>query len=287
MSNLFSFIIPTRKRISKLQRLFSSIYDTTTNISHLEILLAIDEDDLETQEIEDTRLNLKKIVVPRGQTMGFLNQTCYRESSGKYVMLMNDDVILRTDGWDLIVRRCFEDYQKDEIVLIHVNDLIFKETLCTFPFVTRNYCELMGGICPEDYVRYRIDDHVYNIFNMLACMGYKRTIYLPDVIFEHDNYIKSDMGQRNYVPNEEILRKDKKLFDELLPARKMAAIKLARHIESINLERKIASNYKLLSQINESYTIRRLEFVKVRYKPPLSTEQVKVTIGIITTSTRT
>ena len=40
-----------------------------------------------------------------------------------------------------------------------------------FSVLTRTYCEMAGGICPEDYARYRIDDHIYNVFNLLAVLG--------------------------------------------------------------------------------------------------------------------
>ena len=122
----------------------------------------------------------------------------YEACSGRYVMLLNDDVIVRTPGWDDRVRACFQDFP-DELVLIHTNDLLFGETLCTFPLVSCAYCDLTGGICPRDYIRYRIDDHIGDTFNLLALLGERRIVYLPEVVFEHFHYAEPVSGVREYT----------------------------------------------------------------------------------------
>src|SRR5271157_558317 len=94
----FSFLIPTRNNLPGLQKLFDSIVATTANPGALEIVLAMDEDDGASQSVTDSRLRLRKLVVPKGLTMGALNNACYKASSGRYLMLMNDDVVLRTSG---------------------------------------------------------------------------------------------------------------------------------------------------------------------------------------------
>ena len=39
--------------------------------------------------------------------MGALNATGYEASSGRYLMLLNDDVVARTSGWDDRMLECF------------------------------------------------------------------------------------------------------------------------------------------------------------------------------------
>lgn len=278
---LFSFLIPTRKRSEKLKRLFESIFKTTENLSRLEIVLAIDEDDDESLQVSTAGLNVKHVIIPPSKTMGYMNRTCYEASSGKYVMLLNDDVILQTLHWDTMVEEVFRQYEKDEIVLVHVNDLIFREKLCTFPFLSRTYCELVGNICPEEYIRYRIDDHIYNIFNMLAYIGYYRIIYLPNVIFEHDNYLKTELGQREYVPNPEIIEKDILFFDQTLQVRKDLVSKLAHHIENKKIEAHLHSRCNPLNDLLESYSIRKTEYVRTNNGEKLNSETARVTVGVV------
>src|SRR5205085_12553767 len=107
-------------------------------------------------------------------------------------------------AWDRKVRACLGRF-RDGIALIHTNDTVFGDKLCTFPIVSRTFCELAGGICPRGYVRYRIDDHIEDVFNLLALLGERRTVYLPEVVFEHQNFVKNASGLRQYFADPEVL----------------------------------------------------------------------------------
>jgi len=226
-----------------VKRFFQTILDTTGEIENLEIILGIDDDDLSSQDISHDKLLVKKVILPRGSTMGALNRACFEASSGRYVMLVNDDINLRTKNWDKIIAFILSDYP-DDIALVHVNDMLYQERLCTFPMLSRKAC-LEIGICPAEYQRYRIDDHIYDIYNILAYLGHKRIFYLPDVIFQHLNYetdVSLQAGKtgphttqldngRIYNPDKEIIERDADIFDNLLEQRKKDAMKLASLIE--------------------------------------------------------
>ncbi len=303
-STNFSFLLPTRGRPDSVKRLFRSIIETTSNLKEIEIILAVDSDDLESQKIINDQLKIKKILLPRGLNMGALNQACFKASSGRYVIGMNDDVIIRTKNWDQIVENVMGIY-RDDIVLVHVNDLMFQDRLCTFPILSRRAC-LEIGFCPTEYKRYRIDDHIYDTFNILAYLGYKRILYLPDVIFEHDHYsqekhepddvFKTDDG-RIYAPNKEILVQDACYFDETQNDRKMAALSLAHLIENSHFKyiqnqqqsllskfhpSSIIPSYKeLLLHVNDPFSYRRPDFAKKIYTAqshPSSLSRVTVAI---------
>ena len=106
----FSFLVPTRNRPDLVARFFESIVDTTEHLDELEIILCIDEDDEASKAITHDYLSCRKVVVPKGHNMGALNRACFDASKGRFVMLMNDDVILRTKGWDVIVAAVFESF---------------------------------------------------------------------------------------------------------------------------------------------------------------------------------
>ena len=266
----FSFLLPTRGRPGLVQRFFQSIFDTAHCIEEIEVILCLDDDDLKSQDISDERLSIKKVVFPRGSSMGVLSKACFEASSGRYVILINDDVIIRTKNWDKMISTVFSAFQ-DDIALIHVNDLLFKESLCTFPILSRRAC-LETGICPEEYQKYRIDDHIYDIYEMLAYLGHKRIIYLADVLFEHDQYIRSHQtpvsqvfryGENEiHVSNREIIESDKRIFIEKLGERKQNALKLAYLIDQGIYERRQAVYKTLLNNVRDPYTYRRSNFVK-------------------------
>jgi hypothetical protein len=240
----FSFLLPTRKRITGLSALFESIEAMTARSDELEIVLAIDEDDQASRDFVWDGLNIVKVIVPPGTTMGRLNQACYAASRGRYLMAMNDDVLLRTPGWDDKVKLAL-DAVRDDIFLVHVNDLLFGRELCCFPMVSRTFCEMAGGFCPDEYERYRIDDHIHEVFALLGTHGHHRTFYMPGVIFEHLNYVPGRKGERIYALNSEILGRDAQRFDASLPVRKVLAEKLARHIDSAR-ERRIFNTEEMM-----------------------------------------
>ena len=220
-----SLIVPTRGRADALSRFLASIAATTADLARIEIVLVVDDDALPVLADADPRLRLAVVPGPPGRTMGALNADGFAASRGEFVMLLNDDVVVRTPGWDdsvLVAARHFP----DGVVLVHVNDTLMRQNLCTFPLVSRSLCEFMGGVCPRDYVRYCIDDHIEDVFNLLAFLGERRTIYLPEVVFEHTNAVEMAPGVREYHADPQVLALDGPRFVALFEERKRLALDL-------------------------------------------------------------
>ncbi len=228
MRPLFSLIVPTRGRSAPLRRMLDSVADTAAHPERIEVVLVVDADDPASLATH-TRLAVRHAVVPPGQTMGALNNAGFAASTGDFVMLLNDDVIVRTRGWDAIALRCFRRFP-DPFVLLHVNDTLMRDHLCTFPLTSRALYELCGEVCPAEYERYRIDDHIEDVFNLLAVMGERRVVYLPDVVFEHDNATLHPEAGAVYQSDPAILAADAPRFDALLPRRKELALKVCAAI---------------------------------------------------------
>lgn len=222
---VISLIVPTRRRPLLLQSLLHSVAATADHPEAVEVVLVIDRDDTESQAISSDRLPIRRKIVSPGLTMGALNIAGYHASAGRYLMLLNDDVVIRTPGWDTSFRTCFEQFP-DEILLIHVNDRLFETVQCTFPVVSRAFCRLVGEICPSEYIRYRIDDHIEDIFNLLAALGARRSVYLRDIVFEHKNYDVQTNGDRKYRCDREVLTADAARFESRFGERKQAALRL-------------------------------------------------------------
>ena len=206
-----SLIVPTRKRPEQLNRFLISVAATARFSDLIEIVLVVDADDELCRTAAFPSLTIRHVVGPPGRTMGELNRAGYAASRGDHVMLLNDDVVVKTRGWDRTVLSCFRRFP-DPVALVHVNDTLIRDYLCTFPILSREYCELIGGICPTEYERYRIDDHIYNVFNLLAVLEKIRIVYLPDVVFEHTNYVLTAGGDAEYRPDEKIHEIDSKRF---------------------------------------------------------------------------
>ncbi len=259
-----SLIVPTRGRAEQLRRLLASLAETAAHPEALEVVVVADEDDPASHAVRCAGLNVRTVIVPPGLTMGALNTAGYEASSGRYLMLLNDDVLARTPGWDERVLACFRACP-DEVVLVHVNDLIFGDELCTFPVVSRCLCELAGGICPREYVRYRIDDHIGDLFNLLAVLGERRTFYLRDVVFEH----RPGQGEA-YRSDPAILAGDAARFEALFPQRKELALALKGHIDAEVRKVEMARHRQQLESIRDPFSLRVPQRLRTEADTPVT-----------------
>jgi glycosyltransferase involved in cell wall biosynthesis len=272
----FSLIVPTRHRTAGLRRLLDSVSTTVRNPGGIEVVAVIDADDTESIAFSYSGIAYRQVIVPPGQTMGELNLAGYRQAAGRYLMLLNDDVVIRSKGWDTEIERVFAGWP-DGIVLVHVNDLLFRDTLCIFPCVTPAFCELMGGICHPAYRRYRIDDHLHNIFDLIHLLGYTRRVFLPQVVFEHT----STTG--HYTPDPATLEFDDRPFEELLPQRRKIALDCVERIEGRARPEDRATRALFLEGFPDSLALRRREYAVwwPRIVPPgVETPAVRASLGV-------
>jgi hypothetical protein len=251
----FSLIVPTRGRPDQLRRFLASVAATAARPDEIEVVLVVDDDDPARAGVEHPNLAIRAVVGPPGRTMGALNTAGYAASVGDYVMLLNDDVVIRTRGWDRTALRWLRRFP-DGIALVHVNDTLIRDYLCTFPLVPRRFCELAGGICPSEYRRYRIDDHIEDVFNMLAVLGARRSVYLPDVIFEHTNAFIHESAGRVYQSEPVALAEDAAGFDALAPARKVLALRLIEHIAPAASPEVAAARRAALDALTDPFALR-------------------------------
>lgn len=180
-----SLLLPTRKRVPLVKRFLQSLIDTTKTLSNVEIILFIDEDDIESHQLEEPRLNIIKIIQPRC-SMGACNSSCLQLAQGEIIMLVNDDIVIRTPHWDEKII-ALDTIFVDKIYLAYPNDL-FKKKWCSFPILSRRTCELLVEPYPKNYQGAFIDTHLFDVFQRLRKAGQDRTVYLKDVVFEHLHY---------------------------------------------------------------------------------------------------
>lgn len=159
-----SIILPTRKRFQSLRRSIDSLLSTATR-ADVEVLLAVDDDDLETLErLKSEDIPGSKVLV--GPRLGYINLHLYvnqlcQEATGDWVVLWNDDALMRTQGWDEIL----EEYLGQMVVLNpatnHVNH---PRENCIFPIVPKKMVELLGHFSLSNHN----DTYIENISNSLG-----------------------------------------------------------------------------------------------------------------------
>ncbi len=229
-----SLILPTRDRSRLVQRLLRDILETVSDPKALEIILYLDRDDPETAKISYPALRLLKITGEKKETMGRITQICFEKSSGRIIALVNDDIVIRIKDWDKKIKEAFSLFP-DQIGLVYPNDRYYGKKVATFPVMSRKTCELLGGICPAEYDRHCIDSHIFDVFERLLRLGFQRSVYLKEVVFEHMHYglsLKAFEGDFKTRGNE----KDQELYARLADDRQKYALELAEHIRSHSLK---------------------------------------------------
>jgi len=184
--SMISLLLPTRQRPALVQRLFQSIVETTSRLDKVEVILYVDEDDIGSQGLDSAEFRVVRIVGPM-LTMGGYNSACLQRAQGEVIILANDDMVIRTHGWDDRVRAMHDEFE-DRIYLGYANDLFKKSRFCTFPIISRRTCELLADPYPAAFRRAFIDVHLFDIFKRLQHAGFDRIRYYDDLVFEHLHY---------------------------------------------------------------------------------------------------
>lgn len=186
MKKRISLLLPSRGRPALVERFLRSVVAESTHPELIEVILCVDDDDIDSHGIEFSELTLKLIVVPR-QTMGAYNSICLKHSSGDITIAVNDDIVIRTKGWDDKVRELDARYP-DGVYLGYGNDLFKGPKLCTFPILSQRTCSVLAEPYPGIYKGAFIDVHLMDIFRRLEKRGCARICYAADIVFEHVHY---------------------------------------------------------------------------------------------------
>lgn len=236
-----SLLLPTRGRPALARRLFRSIAETVSQPERVEVILYVDEDDVESHELASDDIRIERIVGP-AQSMGRYNSACLERAKGEIVVLANDDMIIRTSGWDERLLQVHAEFP-DGIYLAYGNDLNKKRGLSTFPILSRRTCELLVDPYPAEYRGAFIDVHVFDIFQRLRHAGFDRTRYLEDVVFEHMHFrIGKSAPDATYLKRGRF--DDDATFIALAPARRDAARRLIDALQGRRPDRFLRRQYR-------------------------------------------
>ncbi len=180
---MISLLLPSRGRPKLAQRLIGSIAAHSSELMRVEIVIYVDDDDLGSHHISSDTVAVKRIIGPR-INMGACTSTCLAAARGDIIVLANDDMVIRTPGWDTKIAELHAGIP-DGIYLAYANDLFMDSSVCTFPILSRMACEMLGDPFPSVYRGAFIDTHLMDIFKRLRHLGFNRVRYLKDLVFEH------------------------------------------------------------------------------------------------------
>ena len=222
-----SLLVPTRGRPQLAMRFLKSLVDTAARIDEIEVILYVDDDDIGSHTLDSADVKVVRLIGP-AMSMGEYNTECLRHSQGRIIVLANDDMVIRTKGWDDALIRADASIG-DGIYLAYANDLVKKGRLSTFPILSRRTCMLLVDPYPAAYRGACIDTHLFDTFQRLLHAGFDRIVYLHEVVFEHLHF------RAGKAPADDTyLRRgrfdDDTTFVGLAESRRMNAVRLAEAI---------------------------------------------------------
>lgn len=185
---LCSFLIPSRKRISKLMRAIQSVLQSADGAS-FEILIRLEEDDADSIARGEDLCQMPGVSVFVGPAMGYKmigpNHFTFLASiaKGSWVWIMNDDMTLSREpgglGWDTLLETVPKSGYYVEPFVHKLNNSIYpQDNRCGGAAFIRNCWQSFGmKVIPTDFD--------YAIPKLLEARGWKPW-FLDGITLWHD-----------------------------------------------------------------------------------------------------
>lgn len=178
-----SVLLPTRKRTELLVKSVGSLLANAADTANIELLIAYDEDDLESKEffknvwpyyIEQSSATTRVFETER---FGYLNLNKYvnllgDNAQGQWLMFWNDDALMMTENWDNIVLE-----NNGWFGLLRIPCVNMNHPFALFPIIPKSWINLFGHISPvahSDWWIYHVANNCDRIKNIDAQVYHDR-----------------------------------------------------------------------------------------------------------------
>ena len=199
---MISFCCPSRGRPELAKRLIDTA--TSTQQYETEFLFYLNEDDPKLDQYRDTINEKHYTVGPNQSTCYSWNLMC-EKSKNDVVMLMGDDVQVKTKDWDRLIIEQFEKYE-DKILMVVPSDgrpkgtknlgseikLWGDEPLPAAHFALhKNWTNTLGYLAPVFFWHWHVDSYTQKVARKL-----NRCMYLPTVEFKAKKILNDNAGRQ-------------------------------------------------------------------------------------------
>jgi len=204
---MISVLCATRKRKEALKKSLNSLVATAGNPADIELLLAFDNDDVDTAvaTLRDFP-NAKVLITPR---YGYRELQKYYNylsaiADGEWLFLWNDDAIMETHGWEKLVDKYNGKMVALRCMFKNGNNPEINNRDVLFPIIPRKFYELTGHFSDNRHN----DTYLSWIFNTLE------RCFLLDIVVRHeradfmDYKVNNDstFAEREYITQLRICR---------------------------------------------------------------------------------
>jgi len=185
-----SILTPSRGRPEMAARFASSVIDTAYIPEDIELLFYVDNDDPRLSAYADWHLicpgNVKVIIGEPMRTSMSWNILA-KQCTGDILIMGNDDMMYRTEGWDHILLKRIAQF-KNGIYVAYFDDGINGESHAAFPIVSRLWYETLGYFTRESFHFLYTDTWISDIGKKLD-----RMCFIPEVMCEHLHFTTGKM----------------------------------------------------------------------------------------------
>lgn len=158
-----SVLLPTRGRTETLLRSVQNLLSRAIEPEAVEILLGMDHDD--TESVAYARDHIQSLYpdnvhIYQMQPLGYEKLSVYYNTLaglawGHWLMVWNDDALIDTDGWDLVLDR----YVEHPMPLLRMPCSNFEHPFALFPIIKKEWFNVCGFFSYYAHV----DRFVYNV----------------------------------------------------------------------------------------------------------------------------
>lgn len=187
----FSILLNTRKRISYLENLISSVILKTSSFDDVEILINHDNDDEETKLFRNRIFNpnVKFFSEARPHSLHTTINKMARHSQGRFLIGVNDDIEFLTDGWDEIILDKVASFKSEKQIK---DDVIYCKSSCTSvdhvntlpygscPIVSLEAVRCINKFLYEEFLGLGGDASIYRVYAAI-----NRVVEVNEVKFDH------------------------------------------------------------------------------------------------------
>lgn len=179
---LISILVPSRGRLTGFRKLCFSILDTAVYPSRVEIVSYHDDNDIRYPRYAKHGFYDHISIEGPQIVLSQMWNRCAQEAHGEIFMHCGDDIVFRTTGWDIEVRKAF-DASSDKILLVHGDDCSPNtDVLATHGFMHRIWYETVGYFVPPHFSSDWNDVWLTEVADLIG-----RRVKIP-IVTEHMHY---------------------------------------------------------------------------------------------------
>lgn len=206
-------LCPSRERPKLLKRMLDSYHK---NSVQSDIYFAFELNDTDLHENVKVIGNKYKNKYWLLSDIGFarkVNILCDEYPGYAAYMILNDDQVIQTKGWDKILLNRLNKLKKESghgLHILHWRDGINDNKLCQ-SFVTKEMKELLGSYYPRRYMKHLYTDNMYYFIGTQCGL----LNYVPEVYIEHLHVCKDrTLIDNNYLKtqNKQAYERDSQLY---------------------------------------------------------------------------